>query len=183
MIGFYNVSVILTYVALVSSVCGIFAATSGNIQAALGFLIFSGVCDLFDGKIARATTRTEDERVFGIQIDSLCDLVGFGVLPAVICRSAGATGILNDACLVIFVLAAVIRLGYFNVTEQNRQRKTDELRKYYQGLPVTAISVLLPLIFLFYGVLGAAFPAVLAVFMFATAVLFVLNIKVRKPHI
>lgn len=83
MIGFYNYSVILTYIGLVSSVFGITQVFENHMSIAFLCLLLSGICDLFDGKIARSMkNRTEHEKVFGIQIDSLCDLVCFGVFPA-----------------------------------------------------------------------------------------------------
>ena len=82
MIGFYNYTVVLTYIGLASSVLGIFTAFDGKPSMAVICLIISGICDMFDGKIARTMDRTQMEKRFGIQIDSLCDLVSFGILPA-----------------------------------------------------------------------------------------------------
>ena len=90
MIGFYNYSVILTYIGLASAVFGITQVMDGRQALPFLCLLLSGICDLFDGKIARSMkNRTEHEKVFGIQIDSLCDLVCFGVFPAVIGYSYG----------------------------------------------------------------------------------------------
>lgn len=86
MIGFYDYTVILTYISFASSISGIFLATRGHFNWAIFCLAFSGLCDMFDGKIARTKkNRTEDEKRFGIQIDSLCDVVCFGVFPIVLC--------------------------------------------------------------------------------------------------
>ena len=86
MIGFYDYTVILTYISFASAVSGIFCASTGHVRWAIVFLAFSGLCDMFDGKIARTKKeRTEDEKNFGIQIDSLCDVVCFGVFPIVLC--------------------------------------------------------------------------------------------------
>lgn len=182
MIGFYNVSVILTYISLLAAMFGIFQSASGNITVTVFCLLFCGLCDMFDGKIARAIKRTDDEKSFGIQIDSLCDLICFGVQPAVICYCMGANRPWQIAALSFFALAAVVRLAYFNVTESARQQTTDANRSVYQGLPVTSIAILLPLLYIFRNVLGAAMPAVAAVYLFVIGALFVLNFKVRKPH-
>lgn len=100
---------------------------------------------MFDGKIARTKkNRTEDEKRFGIQIDSLCDVVCFGVFPIVLCYELGMTHFYSIPILVFYGLAGVIRLGYFNVMEEKRQNETSENRKYYQGLPITSMSVALP---------------------------------------
>ena len=83
MIGFYNYTVVLTYIGLASAVFGMTQVFGGNYRAALLCLIVCGTCDMFDGKIARAKKdRTKQEKVFGIQIDSLCDLICFGMFPA-----------------------------------------------------------------------------------------------------
>ena len=93
MIGFYNYSVILTYISLISSVFGMSQAIHGRFKVAVFCLALSGLCDMFDGKIARSMkNRTEDEKSFGIQIDSLCDVVCFGIFPAMICYLLGVRG-------------------------------------------------------------------------------------------
>ena len=75
MIGFYDYTVIMTYISVVSSMIGIFCAVTDHISAAVCCLAFSGLCDMFDGKIARTKkNRTEEEKCFGIQIDSCWDL-------------------------------------------------------------------------------------------------------------
>ena len=71
MIGFYNYTVILTYMGLASSLIGIYLAMSGShITMAVIALMISGLCDMFDGKVARTRKRTDDEKKFGIQIRS-----------------------------------------------------------------------------------------------------------------
>ena len=106
MIGFYDYTVILTYISFISAVAGIFCASSRQLQWAIFFLAFSGFCDMFDGKIARTKkNRTEDEESFGIQIDSLCDIVCFGVLPIVICYKLGMDHIYGMAILALYGLS------------------------------------------------------------------------------
>ena len=88
MLGFYDYTVILTYLSLASSLCGMFCAFSGHLHWAIFCLALSGLFDTFDGKVARTKrNRTEDEKNFGIQIDSLCDIVCFGVYPVILCYS------------------------------------------------------------------------------------------------
>lgn len=88
MIGFYDYTVILTYLSLLSGTTGIMLCLNGVGHPYLGmfFLLFSGLCDTFDGKVARSKkNRTEQMKKFGIQIDSLSDLVAL-----VCCRHASA---------------------------------------------------------------------------------------------
>lgn len=187
MIGFYNYTVILTYIGLLSSVSGIyFASGVGNMppspRMAIICLMISGLCDMFDGKIARTRKRTEQEKKFGIQIDSLCDLVCFGVLPSVIGYSVGMNNLADLPILVLFPLCAVIRLAYFNVTEEERQKKTADVRKVYEGLPVTSVALILPLLYSFRSDIGAdRFPAVYGVVLSLIAIAFITRFKIKKP--
>ncbi len=187
MIGFYNYTVILTYIGLMSSVVGMTQVFEGHYRAALLCLIVSGTCDMFDGKVARAKKdRTKQEKVFGIQIDSLCDLICFGMFPATIGYSLtvgkGALSVLGTVASVLFVLGAVIRLGYFNVVEQERQEQTQEHRKYYQGLPVTSVALILPCVYILSKYFDfLPLPQTYCISMLIISFLFILNIKVKKP--
>ena len=108
--------------------------------------MFSGVCDMFDGKVASTKKeRTRSEKRFGIQIDSLSDLVCFGVLPSVIVYSLGGSKLRVVACGV-YVLCALIRLAWFNVDEESRQDFDTGRRKVYLGLPVTSAAGVFPLL-------------------------------------
>lgn len=182
MIGFYNYTVVLTYLSLCSAVYGITQVFEGNESIAFLCLLLSGICDLFDGKVARhKTDRTEQEKVFGIQIDSLADIVCFGVLPAVIGYSYGFNYGLGVVSSVLIVLCGLIRLAYFNVMEEERQRSSADARKEYQGLPITTSAIILPLIYMGrHNIPRVAYPYVFQGFMLLLAVLFVMNIKVKK---
>ncbi len=184
-IGFYGASVLLTYIGLAFSVTGMVLAFLGHIPAAVMCLILAGVCDMFDGTVARACKRSDLEKKFGIQIDSLVDTVSFGVFPIILGISMGFTSKLNILVYIIYGLAAVIRLAYFNVLTEEKtvfNKKKKEKVSYYFGLPVTSIAIILPFtynlnIFMHPRVFVKAYPLV----MLMTAILFVLNIKIKKP--
>lgn len=184
MIGFWDYTVILTYISLGVSMLGMIQAVNGNIRNAVLCLALSGIMDMFDGKIARTKKdRTEDEEVFGIQIDSLCDLICFGAFPALICYQLGMKNGIDVAILIVFVLAGLVRLAYFNVTEQKRQKEQKgEARKHYQGLPITSSAIIVPILFIFQWAFGRFFVTVLDISIFVTACLYVLNIKIKKPN-
>ena len=183
MIGFYDYTVILTYLSLASSTLGIFLAISGNPLGAIWALLFSGLCDLFDGRVASTKkNRTETERNFGIQIDSLCDTVGFGILPAVITYSLGFNKMYYIPLYVFYILAAVIRLAYFNVTEEERQRTTKEKRRYFLGLPVTSAAIILPFFFCLMSIWGGIFKWLYLAAFAAVAILFITPIKIAKAN-
>ena len=189
MIGFYDYTVILTYFSLLSATTGIVVSLSGSGHPYYGclFLLFCGLCDAFDGKVARTKKgRTRMEMNFGIQIDSLSDLVAFGVLPACIgaalirvspyltrvleglpVRWEIASGkFLLHACLVLYVLAAMIRLAYYNVTEEE---------------PVTSAALIFPFVLLLQYLTRADITLAYLAVSILTGVLFISPFRVAKP--
>lgn len=184
-IGFYGASVLLTYLGLSFAITGMVIAALGKIPVAVMCLILAGICDMFDGTVARACKRSDEEKRFGIQIDSLVDTVSFGVFPVVIGICMGFTSRVNIIIYIVYALAAVIRLAYFNVKTEEKSifnKKKKERVSYYYGLPVTSIAIILPFtynlnIFMHPKVFLIAYPLV----MLMTAILFVLNIKIKKP--
>ena len=203
MIGFYDFTVILTYLSLLSASCGIIVSLSGHGHPYIGtfFLLFCGLCDAFDGKVARMKKeRSRMECNFGIQIDSLSDLVAFGVLPACIgsamlrvsplmefvgeewgepCRKA-IVAVLT-AVLVLYILAALIRLAYFNVTEEERQRTEGGARKFYTGLPVTSAALIFPTILLLQYIIPTDVTPMYFAGVAFTGLAFLLKFQLKKP--
>lgn len=183
-IGFYDYTVILTYLSLISSVFGITQAVQGKFHIAVACLAISGLCDAFDGRVARTKkNRTKDQRNFGIQLDSLCDAICFGLFPALICFYMGANGALGLGIMFFYGLCAVIRLAFFNVLEIRRQQEEDGgCNKTYRGLPVTSISVILPLFFLLqFLVPGSVFHVLLYVVPAVVGFLFIFDFSLPKP--
>ena len=182
MIGIYSYTVVLTYLGLASAAMGMILTFQGFAKYALFCLAFSGLCDMFDGKVARLKKdRTEDEKRFGIQIDSLCDVVCFGAFPMILCYSIGMRGPAGISILVFYLIAGVIRLAFFNVMEEKRQDETDEARKYYQGLPITSIAIILPLFCTLRPLLGHRFLSELHICILTVGLLFIINFPLRKP--
>ena len=182
LIGFYNYTVILTYLSLFSSLLGIKFAFDGNFFASMACLAVSGICDMFDGVVARSKkNRTADEKNFGIQLDSLCDVVCFGVFPAIFLYLNGVNSIPGIIILLLFVLCAVIRLAFFNVLEIKRQQTEGGTTKKYRGLPVTTISIILPLSYLLHYVLpGNVMTVIYYVLAVIVPFLFVLDVGIPK---
>lgn len=203
MIGVFDYTVILTYLSLLSASCGIFVSLSGSGHPYWGMLclLFCGLCDSFDGMVARKKkNRTQLERNFGNQIDSLSDLVAFGVLPACIgaallrvSPTLGAlltniTGPLRalltfllHAILALYILAAMIRLAYFNVTEEERQSTEGGKRKYYTGLPVTMASLILPAVLMLNYALHIDLAPCYFLTLLIVGLCFLLRFRVKKP--
>ena len=184
MIGVYDYTVLATYLSLAFGVSGILAAMNGSPYSALLCLMVGGLLEAFDGRIARTKKdRTEQEKRFGIQIDSLNDLVCFGVLPAAIGWSMDCDRLWFLATMSFFALCALIRLAYFNVTEEERQDRTSENRAYYLGVPVTASAVLAPLFYLLSLRFALNCAVVYALGLFLLGVLYITPLHVKKPQL
>lgn len=182
-IGFYDYTVILTYLSLVSAVLGMVCAGKDNFSSAILCLMASGIFDMFDGRVARSKkNRTADEKAFGIQLDSLCDVISFGVFPAFLCYCLGTDGAFGLIFMAMYATCAVIRLAFFNVIEGKRQQTEGGSNKFYRGLPVTSISIIFPVVYIVGQFLPeAAFLVLLHIMLPVVAFLFVLDFSVKKP--
>ena len=179
-IGEYNKAVVLTYLSVVFGILGFSFAFSGNFMYAMICLLIAGVCDTFDGKVARSCERTEDGKRFGIEIDSLADTINFVVLPIAIFFNMGMTSWYHIIIYTLYALAGIIRLAYFNVLAFKEQdfKPVD----YYTGLPVTTVSFFFPFVYAFSKII----PMNIMQWIFTgmtllIAFLFVFNFKLKKP--
>lgn len=206
MIGIYDYTVILTYISLLSAGSGIVISLSGGGHPYLGtfFLLLCGLCDAFDGKVARTKKdRSDLGKRFGIQIDSLSDIVAFGVLPACIGAAMLRTSVFFSevvnlgsnawycillkfflfAILVLYILAAMIRLAYYNVTEEDRQKVEEGNRKYFVGLPVTSAALIIPLVILIQYLTTFDITIGYFVVVILMGMAFLSKLKVKKPGV
>lgn len=179
MIGKWNKSVILTYIGLIFGVIGIYIVlTNNNINYAFVCLIVTGICDLFDGTVARMCKRTSEEKEFGIQLDSLVDVFNFIALPIVILFGLGLNKIYDIAILSVYGICGIARLAYFNIKTADSNKKVS----YYTGLPVTFAALIFPIFNLLSNVIvDNIFSILLRAVTFIVACLFITDFKVVKP--
>lgn len=192
MIGFYNYTVILTYLGLASSATGIFLLYHDpkNLPIAICLLLFSGLCDMFDGRVARTRKRTSLEENFGAQIDSLSDVICFGVFPAIIAYHLTNRAVWAVPFMIVFMLCGLIRLAFFDVRSiEKKYNPNANIGNDYIGLPITCSSLLAPLLFairplfcIFIGesaILG--YHIFTAVSMLLCAIAFIFPFRIKKP--
>ena len=191
--GYYGYWVFLTYLSVGFSFFGMFFAFRGleyDITRAIVCLMCAGICDTFDGKVARTKKRDDRQKNFGIQIDSMSDLISFGVFPAVIGlalwhHNDNPFGYFGAGIAIFYALGALIRLAHFNVLEA--ESKKDSGRKAaFEGLPSTTAALIIPLVFSVCNILAAnnvnvQFHYVYAVTLLIVALLFVLRFPFPKP--
>lgn len=214
MLGIWDYTVVLTYCSLLSATTGILISLSGHGHPYIGvmFLLLCGLCDTFDGRVARSKkNRTQKEKDFGVQIDSLSDLVAFGVLPVCVgmalykrdlFEAGRVKGFImtnppsepSPLCAVpmaviiavsaLFVLAALVRLAYFNITVEETQGEGLGDKKHYFGLPVTSTALIFPTFLLLRHILyvnDLNISFVYYILLIIVAILFVMKFKLKKP--
>lgn len=136
---------ICSLLGLMCAVVGIYFAILGNFQAAIIGVLWAVLFDWYDGIIARKMKgRTKVQGDFGAQLDSMIDIVSFGILPAIILLSYANYNTWFLPGAIIVIAASAIRLTYFNV-----YGLVDS--KTYKGFPLDNNVLILALVFLFEG--------------------------------
>ena len=173
-IGVWNLANGVTWLGIAAAVVAMWFALSENPRIAMLLFLVSGLCDLFDGRVARMFERTDVEKAFGIQLDSFADTVSFVVFPAVFLLTL-TTASWAVVLAILYVLAGITRLCWFDIT-------TDGDTKYFAGVPVTYMALVLPLAWVIVQAVALnAAPYVTAPVLAVMGILYVLNIKVKKP--
>src|SRR5688572_8414724 len=148
-----GVSLLPSLFTLANLFCGwacVVFAMKGEIATAAPFIGFAVVLDMLDGCIARMTGTTSD---FGVQLDSLADLISFGMAPAVLVFQWGLLplGRLGWAIGFMYLSAAALRLARFNI-----QAATD--KRYFVGLPSPAAAGIPAATVFYFPVALATYP-------------------------
>jgi CDP-diacylglycerol--serine O-phosphatidyltransferase len=178
-LGVYDRACLISLGGVVAAVAAMMLAVLGRIELSLVGLILAGLADLFDGVVARRLKRTDYEREFGVQLDTVADAVAFVAAPVVIALNAATPNWPTLVGMALFAVAGVVRLAHFNTLSV---RGADQSR-YHRGLPVTYTALVFPLLFMlreplpteaFDVLFGMSFPLI--------GLLFVINFPVRKPR-
>lgn len=135
--GIYLLPNLFTMFALFAGFYAVVAAMQHSFQAAAVAVFVALVADGLDGRVARLTHTQSD---FGAELDSLSDMVSFGVAPALILYSWSLHSLGRPGWLVAFVytMATALRLARFNVSSGLGARKG-----YFQGLPTPAAAAMI----------------------------------------
>jgi len=174
MIGIWHRSNLVTYAGVLVAALGVSLCLVSPVWAVL-CLILAGVADLLDGTYARRFTRDERTRAYGVQLDSLADMVGFVVLPLAILLRLGPAWWVVAVAAAAYAVAAVTRLAYFNIA-------TDGTPGRYHGLPVTYAALVLPVVWLGLTLAGGGQAWGWAAALVALAVAYVVDVPVPKPR-
>ena len=119
------------------------AGNRRDLWMAFVLLPFALVCDFLDGYVARAIPSRQS--VLGADLDSLSDVISFGVAPAVLGFTLGLRGGWDMLCLTYFVVCGVSRLARFNVTAAALADQATGKVKYFEGTPIPTSILLVAL--------------------------------------
>jgi len=143
---------VITVLAICAGLTGIRLAFEGRFELAVGMVLLAAFLDGIDGRIARLLKATSK---FGVQMDSLADIINFGVAPALVLYAyvLDQARSLGWIAALIYAIAAGLRLARFNVMEE-RQVKAPWQSEFFVGVPAPmgAALVLLPVYLGFLGV-------------------------------
>ncbi len=178
MLGFWNKAVYITYFGAFAAVCGLLLAiTYNNIDYAFIGMILADICDMFDGKIARhMKNRKEIEKDFGVQIDSLADIVCFITVPAITLYFFGLREVYQIILLALYVVCGIVRLAYFNVAMSDKNKAIS----YYQGLPVPVSVPIFGLVWLLSGIINFDAVLVYTILVPIVGFLHISKIRIKK---
>lgn len=178
MLGFWNKSVYITYLGAFVAMGGVLLAFKyNNVDCAFIGMIIAAVCDMFDGKVARnLKNRTEQEKDFGVQIDSLADIVAFITIPALTLYLSGMQEIYQLVFLALYVVSGVIRLAYFNVAMSDKNKAIE----YYSGLPVPVSVLIFGLVWLLSKFVNFDYVLIYTILVPIVGYLHISKIKIKK---
>jgi CDP-diacylglycerol--serine O-phosphatidyltransferase len=123
-----------------------------HVYFACGMVVAALVFDVLDGRIARWRQMSS---AMGRELDSLADIISFGVAPAVIAYGCGMQGLYDRIILACFVACGVSRLARYNITADALSEGSGKV-KYFEGTPIPSSLLLVMLMFIaaFQGALG-----------------------------
>jgi CDP-diacylglycerol--serine O-phosphatidyltransferase len=113
-----------------------------HVYFACALVLAALIFDVLDGRIARWRQKTS---AMGRELDSLADIISFGVAPAVIAYGCGMQGLYDRIVLTCFVACGVSRLARYNVTAETLSDGGDKV-KYFEGTPIPTSVVLVMLL-------------------------------------
>ncbi len=171
--GVYVLPNLITAAGIFAGFYSIIATTDGNYETAAWFILLAAIFDGLDGKVARLTGTSSK---FGVELDSLADVVSFGVAPGVLLYvwALRPFGKLGWLAAFLYVICGALRLARFNV-----QVSTVESKRFI-GLPIPAAAcIVATCVLLFYELGGAGTIKMVSmvILVFSLAFLMVSNIK------
>ena len=134
-IGYFNYADLITMSGLIFSIIACFLIAQSHYIISMIFYVLALVCDTVDGTVARKLNlKNAHEKSYGIQLDSLCDMVSFGVVPCVMAFFLGYNSPFDVAIYALFSVCGAIRLAHYNADAVLATPETKH--DYFIGVPI-----------------------------------------------
>lgn len=165
----------ITLLGIICAITGMLLCIIGKSGYAAVLLTISGICDGFDGYFAKKTRKPNQSSEYGVELDSLADIVCAGVFPVILSMSLGFTKWYSLIIYVLFIMCGITRLTYYNVNSAHKD--------YFNGVPITVSAFLIPIVYFIFrnSVDSLPFMIVLMSTFIILSISYVTNIKVKKP--
>ena len=167
----WKIENILTFIEVMILTVGIKMCFDNIIWGSMICLIFLGILDGLDGKFAQKVRKNEENKEYGVQLDSLADIISSGVFPVIILYSMKFDNMLDVLVYIIFLICGVTRLAFFNVNNK-------ENNEYFYGIPITASAIILPIVYLLTNN-----EIIYMVCLFLLSILYVSKLKIKKLNL
>lgn len=177
-IGYYRDCDLLTMSGTFMAMLGCVMAIKGCVFLPIFCLIIAGICDAFDGTLARRKDYEHEMVVYGSQLDSLSDMVSFGLFPLVltVCHLPNNAYFAYFA-IIFYAICGMIRLAYFNTLDICNLGE----KGYFVGVPITFISIFFPVVYVICAFLKFRyFNIISSIFFVFVGLSFIYNVKIKK---
>ncbi len=162
---------LVSFIGYVCTIVGVYFCFINKIDYAVILLVASGVCDGLDGAFAKKFRKPGQNPEYGVQLDSLADIVCSGIFPVIICLSLGFTKWWNAIIYSFFMICGITRLVYYNINSSKNS--------FYKGVPITVSTFLIPIVYCFTKTSNLVYSIIFSLL----GICYVLDIKIQKPNI
>ena len=170
----YALPNLFTSANLLFGFLAIIAAAEAHFEKSAWAIVLAAVCDLLDGRVARLTQTTSK---FGIEYDSLCDLVSFGLAPAITIYYASLIAFerVGLGVAILFAICGALRLARFNVFAAAQPKS------YFEGLPIPSASLCIATLIFFSRELQVSLSGNVTVLILTAALALLMVSTIRFP--
>lgn len=172
-IGIYSLSVLFSYIGVVFAFLSCYFSITGNLKLSLIMFMVTGLIDALDGKFASLFKRTDKEKKYGVEIDSILDTFNYAAIPLVILYFNNLNQVVDIPIFIFYAFCTTTRLAYFNTV-------LDEGTNCFYGVPSTMITFLLPIAFIIFKLCNILW--VLRILIILISLSFIVNIKIKKSR-
>ena len=166
---------IVTLLGVICAITGMLLCFISKTGFAAVLLAVSGICDGFDGYFAKKVRKPNQSSEYGVELDSLADIICAGVFPVVVSMSLGFTKWYNLIIYILFIMCGITRLTYYNVNSSSKN--------YFNGVPITVSAFLIPIVYLIFRNITTRLYLMIGLMcsFILLSILYVTNVKIKKP--